>query len=91
MTEDGRPQYTFTLRPARMQSFAPANRVLQTDPESHFVRNRICSLATEQGRISLSGLRLIETVSGTRSERTLRDDAEWRAVLTKRFGVQLPA
>jgi N-hydroxyarylamine O-acetyltransferase len=91
MTEDGRPQYTFTLRPARMQSFAPANRVLQTDPESHFVRNRICSLATEQGRISLSGLRLIETVSGTRSERTLRDDAEWRAVLMKRFGVQLPA
>ena len=91
LTEDGRPQYTFTLRPVRMQSFAPANRVLQTDPDSHFKRNRICSLATARGRISVSGLRLIETVDGTRSERILRDDAEWREVLAGRFGVRLPA
>jgi N-hydroxyarylamine O-acetyltransferase len=91
MTEDGRPQYIFTLRPARMQSFALANRVLQTDPGSHFKRNRICSLATEHGRISLSGLRLIETVDGRRSERTLRDDDEWREVLADRFGMRLEA
>ncbi|MGN6379795.1 MAG: arylamine N-acetyltransferase family protein [Gaiellales bacterium] len=91
MTEDGRPQYTFTPRPVRMRTFARANRVLQTDPASHFVRNRICSLATDRGRISLSGLRLIDPVDGRRSERELRDDAEWREVLRDRFGVVLPA
>ena len=74
-----------------MQAFTPANRVLQTDPKSHFVRNRICSVATEHGRLSLSGLRLIETVDGTRSERQLADDGEWRDVLRGRFGIDLGA
>jgi N-hydroxyarylamine O-acetyltransferase len=89
LTEDGVARYSFSLEPRAIDHFAPENERLQADPASHFVRNRICSLATERGRISLSGLRLIETVDGMRSERELTDDDEWRGVLRERFGIDL--
>lgn len=89
LTEDGVRRYSFSLEARAIDHFVPENERLQTDPQSHFVQNRICSLATERGRISLSGLRLIETVDGRRSERELADDEEWRGVLRDRFGIEL--
>jgi N-hydroxyarylamine O-acetyltransferase len=62
----------------------------QTSPDSHFTRKRICSLATPEGRITLTGDKLIETRNGVREEWVLQGDEEWRAVLRDRFGVSLP-
>jgi N-hydroxyarylamine O-acetyltransferase len=62
----------------------------QTSPDSHFTRQRICSLARLAGRITLSDLKLIETGEGYREERDLSGEAEWRAILRERFGVVLP-
>jgi N-hydroxyarylamine O-acetyltransferase len=88
LTEDGVRRYSFSPEPRAIDHFGPENERLQTDPGSHFVQNRICSLATERGRVSLSGLRLIETVDGQRSERELAGDAEWLGVLGERFGIE---
>ena len=88
LTEEGERRYTFALEPRAIDHFTPENERLQTDPGSHFVQNRICSMATERGRISLSGLRLIETVDGGRSERELADEGEWLEVLRERFGIE---
>jgi N-hydroxyarylamine O-acetyltransferase len=88
LVDAGRPAYTFTLEPRVMEDFADMSRRLQTEPRWVFVQRRICSLATERGRLSLSDLRLIETVDGERLERELADEAEWRAVLRERFGVE---
>jgi arylamine N-acetyltransferase len=41
----------------------------QTSQESHFTRNRICSRATPDGRITLSDSRLIITTGEKRQER----------------------
>jgi N-hydroxyarylamine O-acetyltransferase len=92
-------QYTFTLQPRELSEFAGMCHYHQTSPESHFTRQQICSLATPGGRITLSGTlsdnlsgkKLIEQRGGSRQERLLTGDEEWRATLRERFGIVLPA
>jgi N-hydroxyarylamine O-acetyltransferase len=62
----------------------------QTSPESSFTRRRICSLATPEGRVTLSGLRLIVTNHGERQERDLSGEEETRDVLRQHFGIVMP-
>jgi len=85
------PQYRFTLQPYTYEDYAEMCTYHQTSPQSHFTQKRICSRATEAGgRISLSDLRLIETfANGERTERTLRDEDEYAAVLRESFGIEL--
>jgi N-hydroxyarylamine O-acetyltransferase len=85
-----RPQYRFTEVARRLEEYEPMCRYHQTSPESHFTRKRICSLATPDGRVTLSDTRLIETRGGERSERDL-DEAEYAAALRELFGVDLSA
>ena len=82
-------EYAFTLRPRELSEFAGMCHYHQTSPESHFTRQRICSLATPEGRITLSAEKLIETRGNSRQERLLSDQ-ECRAKLRERFGVILP-
>ncbi len=79
-------QYAFTLQAHQLLEFAPMCHYQQTSPDSHFTRNRICSLATAEGRVTLSDGKLIETRNGVRSERMLSEQ-EWGACLRERFGV----
>jgi N-hydroxyarylamine O-acetyltransferase len=80
-------QYRFTVSPRALEDFAERCRFHQTSPESHFTRGRICTLATPEGRVSLSGLRLIVTTGTERTERRLAGEAEYAAVLSQTFGV----
>ena len=59
----------------------------QTSPESHFTRQTVCSLATPDGRVTLSGMRLITTRGGERQERILESEEERAALLRELFGV----
>jgi N-hydroxyarylamine O-acetyltransferase len=88
-TGQWRPQYQFRLVPRQIAEFAARCHYHQTSPDSHFVQQRICTLATPGGRITLSDLKFIRTRDGVREERLLRDEAEWRTVLEKDFGVAL--
>jgi N-hydroxyarylamine O-acetyltransferase len=81
--------YQFTLQPRQLADFEARCWFQQTSPESHFTRQRICTLPTSNGRITLSDLKLIRTTGGAREELTLRDDEEWRATLLAYFGVRL--
>jgi len=82
-----KPNYRFTLQPHTYENFAEMCRYHQTSPESHFTQKRICSLATETGRITLSDMRLIETTGGQREERPLDHQQEYDAILRERFGI----
>jgi N-hydroxyarylamine O-acetyltransferase len=84
-----RPQYQFTPVPRQLSEFARRCRHQQTSPDSHFTQQRICTLATPDGRITLSDLKFIQTRNGVREERHLRDEEEWRSLLEKDFGVRL--
>jgi N-hydroxyarylamine O-acetyltransferase len=61
----------------------------QTSPDSHFTRQRVCTLPTRDGRITLSDFKFIRTTPQGREERMLGDEDEWRAVLAEHFGVRL--
>ncbi|HEV7798249.1 MAG TPA: arylamine N-acetyltransferase [Pyrinomonadaceae bacterium] len=84
-------QYRFTLQTYCYADYAERCNYHQTSPQSHFTRSRICSRATEQGRLTLSGMRLITTSpSGARQireERTLSSEAEYADVLREEFGI----
>ena len=83
------PQYRFDLTPHAYADFAGMCEYHQTSPESHFTRKRVCSRATEEGRVTLSDLRLIETRGGERVERLLQTEEQYAAALREHFGVVL--
>ncbi|EOD66789.1 arylamine N-acetyltransferase family protein [Amycolatopsis vancoresmycina] len=73
---DGEPQYRLERRPRPLADFVPMAWWQTTSPESHFTQSLTCSRPTSQGRVTLSGDRLIETVDGVRNEvRLLSPDA----------------
>src|SRR4029079_10215365 len=63
--------YRSTLQPRELQDYAEMCLYHQTSPQSHFTQKRVCSLATPDGRMTLSELRLIVTRGGVRQERLL--------------------
>ena len=84
---DWEPQYRFTLHPYTFADYEETCHFHQTSPDSHFTKGRICSLATETGRVSLSEMRLITTTDEHRDERTLKDLEEYNRVLRDQFGI----
>jgi N-hydroxyarylamine O-acetyltransferase len=86
--DEWKTQYRFTLQTYRYTDYAEMCRYHQTSPQSHFTRARICSRATEEGRITLSGMRFIKTAeNGRRQERTLTSQEEYAAILREQFGI----
>jgi N-hydroxyarylamine O-acetyltransferase len=82
-------QYSFTLQPRRLDEFAGMCHYHQTSSDSHFTQNRICSMATPEGRITLSRMKLVVTRKGQREERVLGSEQEWSTELRERFGIAL--
>ncbi|MGQ0603735.1 MAG: arylamine N-acetyltransferase family protein [Anaerolineales bacterium] len=80
------PAYDFDLKPRELCEYEDMCIHQQTSPESIFTRKRICSLATPEGRISLSDNRLIITRNGERTEREL-SDSEYTVALHQHFGI----
>ena len=83
-------QYVFTLQPRELTDFAGMCRYHQTSPDSHFTQKKLCSLATPDGRTTLSGDKLIRTANNQREEQTLGSDQEWSRALRKYFGIVHP-
>jgi N-hydroxyarylamine O-acetyltransferase len=84
---DWTPQYRFTLAPQALADFAARCRFHQSSPESHFTQGRICTLATPEGRISVTDMRLIVTTAAGRMETMFESAADYAAALRDRFGV----
>jgi N-hydroxyarylamine O-acetyltransferase len=83
------PQYRFSLEPHTYEDYAEMCRFQQTSPESHFTRGRVCSRLTPEGRVTLSGSRLITTRGSERVERELADEAECDAALLEHFRISM--
>ena len=86
---DWQIQYRFFFTPHELADYNDACYYMQTSPKTHFTQKRVCSVATPDGRISLSDLRLIERKGDVRTERLLNDEAEFDALLLERFGIDL--
>ncbi len=87
--EDWQPQYRFTRESFGFPDYEEMCRFHQTSPASHFTQNVICSRVTEDGRITLSEMRLV-TTSGPQRERheqLLASREEYDRVLEDQFGI----
>jgi N-hydroxyarylamine O-acetyltransferase len=89
VAKDGQPQYRFELRERALADFVPTCWWQQTSPQSHFTQSVICSRLTADGRVSISGRRLIRTVDGQRTELDLADDQAVLTAYQDHFGISL--
>ena len=87
-SDEWKAQYRFTLEPHEYVDYEEMCRYHQTSPESHFTKARLCSLATAEGRITLSDVRLITTsANDEKQERTVANEVEYAAILREQFGI----
>lgn len=91
VVRDGKPRYRLEPRPRALADFEAGAWYHRTSPESHFTRGVICSLLTEDGRVSIGGRKLYRTVAGERTERELGTDEELREAYRELFGIVLDA
>jgi N-hydroxyarylamine O-acetyltransferase len=89
VVKNGQPQYRVELRERGLDDFVPTCWWQQTSPRSHFTRSLICSRLTDDGRISISGRRLIRTVAGQQTEQNLADDQAVLTAYQDHFGIEL--
>lgn len=82
------PQYLFSAKERRIEEFYKMCDYHQTSSDSHFTQNRICSLATEEGRISLTGDILKITAGGSITERKLENETEVLNILRDYFKIR---
>ena len=82
-------QYSFAQQARNLEDFAAMCSYHQTSPESHFTQNRICTVATPDGRITLSGMKMIVTRNGEREEKMLSSEEERKQILQRYFGIRL--
>lgn len=84
-----RPQYRFGMQAYRLADFRGGCTYHQTSPDSPFTRRRVCTLATPDGRITLSDTKLVLTRNGSKQERTLSDEQAVTEALRTYFDIVL--
>lgn len=84
-------EYAFTLWPRAFGEFAAMCHYQQTAPESHFTQGRVCTRATPEGRVTLTGDKLVVIRHGQRAEQPVADEAAFNAALREHFGLVLEA
>jgi len=80
-------KYCFDLTARRPEDFAEQCRWKQSSPDSHFVKNFICTLATEEGRITIKNGVLKERRHDEVRERPLANETDLKNSLHKFFGL----
>jgi N-hydroxyarylamine O-acetyltransferase len=83
-----KPAHRFLVQPHALHDFAAMCHYHQTSPQSTFTQQRVCTLPTPSGRITLSDQRLITNSNGERTERVLTDQ-DYRTILAEQFGIVL--
>ncbi len=79
------PECLFSLQEHTLSDFSDMCQYHQTSPDSHFTSQRICSIATATGRITLTDHKLIVTEGKTRKELIIRDQSDFSEALARYF------
>lgn len=84
-------KYTFTLAETPVNLFEAPCREKQVSPDSHFVKNTICTQLTEEGRITVYNEKFTETVGDQKMQSLISNDVQLKEILKKRFGILMTA
>lgn len=80
--------YRFTKHPRVISDFNEMCTFHQTSPESHFTQEIICTLATKNGRVSLSDDFLTITDGSSKKKTKVVSDKDFTNKLKDHFGIQ---
>ena len=87
-SEDGenfKGQYIFSFEAQQLVNFKPECDRKQTQPDSHFMQNFICTMATPNGRISIINDQFIVKENGGKQSRIVTNEAERLILLAEQF------
>ena len=82
------PEYIFSMKERQMEEFYDRCNYHQTNSASHFMQKRICSLPTQNGRITLTGNLLKITDNGSIKEQVLHNEQEVQQTLWHYFRIK---
>jgi len=82
-------QYTFNPEPEIIDNFKPECEMKQTDPNSHFRINKICTIATPEGRKTIKNDKFIERRNGIRRETIINGEVHENILLKEHFNIEL--
>jgi N-hydroxyarylamine O-acetyltransferase len=90
-TREGRwkRDFQFSLIPRRLSDFFEMCAYQQSSPASRWTRERLCTIATPSGRVTLRDSRLVVTQEGVREEQMIDSPAEYAKTLRQQFGIRL--
>jgi N-hydroxyarylamine O-acetyltransferase len=81
--------YAFTLNRCYPMDFIMSNHFTATFPESFFVKMRMCTKPTKEGRITLTDMGFKIVTNGNITEKIIENDDEFNTVLKKYFSLDL--
>ncbi len=88
--EDGwQKQYCFSIEPKRFEDYIEMCNYQQDSPDSHFRTRRLCTIATETGRITISNNSLTITDGKIKNRTDFNDKNEFDILLKKYFDIVL--
>ena len=82
-------EYIFSLKARKWKDFEKMNIYHQTSPQSHFTRNKLCSIALNNGRITLTDNKLIFTKNGRRKITEIQNEADFKNKLFRYLKIKL--
>jgi len=81
-------EYVFTTLKRDLKEFSEMCRFHQTSPESHFTRNKVCSLMTVKGRKTLTNSKFVETDSAQKTEIKINSEKQFNRILEREFNIK---
>ena len=81
------PECMFGDQARNLSEFAEMCDFQQYSPDSHFLKGKICSLMTDNGRKTLTDKSFIVTKNGKKTETPVRTDEEFDRILGDEFGI----
>jgi len=82
-------EYIFTLKERTWSEFEGMNNYHQTSPDSHFTRGRVCSIAKEEGRVTLTDTKLIISNGKRKDTKEIKDENDFKEKLYEHFKIEL--
>lgn len=86
--EKWRTLYRFSDKPKKLQDFTDACLFNQTSPDSHFTHGDLATIATKNGRITLSGMTATISENGKKDKYELSEE-EKSGFLLKHFEIKI--
>ncbi|MFD1395356.1 arylamine N-acetyltransferase [Kroppenstedtia eburnea] len=82
-------EYRFTTLPYELQAFTSMCQHHQTSPASTFTQKKMCTIATDDGRITLTQDFLTITRDGKKQKHPVTSDRQFHDELLRYFGIKL--